>query len=66
MAPAMWDTLSVPHLSDKEGFRFHIHARRFYIDSLPEKDEELAKWLENVWVEKGEILEKKKAEWASN
>lgn len=65
----MWETLSVPRLSlDQErggqGYRFHVHARRFPIEELPQDDEGLAKWLEERWVEKGQWLEKKRAEWA--
>ncbi|KAF7560986.1 hypothetical protein G7046_g3161 [Stylonectria norvegica] len=58
--PSMWETLSVPGLSGvgvEAGYKFHVHVRRFAIESLPEKDEELATWLEQRWVEKGEWLE---------
>ncbi|OAA64330.1 1-acyl-sn-glycerol-3-phosphate acyltransferase [Niveomyces insectorum RCEF 264] len=67
-APSMWDTLRLPNLSDEsrgEGYRFHVHVRRFPISELPETDEELAKWLEQRWVEKGLWLEEKRLEWAS-
>ena len=68
-APDMWATLSLPGLSrpaDRggQGYRFHVHARRFPIDELPADDEGLAKWLETRWVEKGEWLEGKRVEWA--
>ncbi|CRJ86180.1 hypothetical protein BN1723_000088 [Verticillium longisporum] len=63
--PTIWDTLSVPGLSDRLGYRFHVHVRRFPLESLPEKDEDLAKWLEERWVEKGEWLEEKRVEWAA-
>ncbi|KAG7143305.1 Lysocardiolipin acyltransferase 1 like protein [Verticillium longisporum] len=63
--PTMWDTLSVPGLSDRLGYHFHVHVRRFPLESLPEKDEDLAKWLEERWVEKGEWLEEKRVEWAA-
>lgn len=56
-APTMWDTLSVPRLSEGAGFQFHVHARRFPIESLPQTDAELASWLEQRWIEKGEWLE---------
>lgn len=62
-APSMWDTLRLPGLTRTHGYKFHVHARRFPIEDLPTTDEELAKWLEKVWVEKGEFLDKKKAEW---
>ena len=61
----MWDTLSVPGLSQPGRWKFHVHARRFPLESLPEGDAELAKWLEKIWVEKGEWLDVKKAEWAA-
>jgi 1-acyl-sn-glycerol-3-phosphate acyltransferase len=63
-APSMWDTLSVSALSVKHRYRFHIHARRFPLGSLPESDQDLAKWLEQRWVEKGEWLESLKETWA--
>ncbi|CCF43742.1 acyltransferase [Colletotrichum higginsianum] len=65
VAPSMWDTLSVPGLSSRLGYKFHVHVRRFPLETLPQDDEKLAKWLENLWVEKGEWLDLKKAEWAS-
>jgi hypothetical protein len=33
------------------------------MEDLPATDEELAKWLETRWVEKGEWLDEKKEEW---
>lgn len=62
-APNMWETMSLPGLTRTYGHKFHVHARRFLIEDLPNTDDELAKWLERVWVEKGEWLDKKKAEW---
>jgi hypothetical protein len=63
-APTMWDTLSVPNLSAGVGYKFHVHVRRYLIETLPQKDEELSKWLEDRWVEKGAWLDIKQAEWA--
>ena len=64
-APTMWETLSSSGLSSgPEGYRFHVHARRFPLAQLPDTDEGLAKWLEQRWVEKGEWLEAKREEWA--
>ena len=54
-APDMWQTLSQPRLSP--AYRFHVHAERFLLDSLPTSDEDLAKWLEQRWIEKGRKLE---------
>ncbi|TPX08802.1 uncharacterized protein E0L32_009742 [Thyridium curvatum] len=70
-APSMWETLSAPGLSAAagtggEGYRFHVHARRFPLEDLPPSDEELAAWLESRWVEKGEWLEGKRLEWAAS
>ncbi|KAL1889097.1 hypothetical protein Sste5346_009162 [Sporothrix stenoceras] len=67
--PSMWETLSAPHLSDPkskggEGYRFHVHVRRFPLIELPTTDDELVKWLEARWVEKGLWLEQKRLEWA--
>ncbi|KAK0716960.1 1-acyl-sn-glycerol-3-phosphate acyltransferase [Lasiosphaeria miniovina] len=72
-APEMWDTLSIPRLSGPahnvpqqmrgEGYRFHVHARRFPLEELPHDDEGLAKWLEARWVEKGKWLDETKALW---
>lgn len=45
----------LPNLS--KDWRFLVHVERFAIESLPENDEELARWLEDRWVEKGERLE---------
>lgn len=59
----MWDTLSIPKISEHAGYKFHIHARRFEIDTLPEQEEELAKWLEQRWVEKGDWLEAQRQKW---
>ena len=69
VGPSMWETLSVPKLSlpvgkGGRGYRFHVHARRFALDTLPGDDEGLARWLEERWVEKGEWLEGRRREWA--
>lgn len=62
-APSFWETLSAGGLSSRRGFRFHVHARRFAIESLPASDGGLAQWLEDRWVEKGEWLEARR-KWA--
>lgn len=62
-APNMWETLSMSGLSSERGYKFHVHARRFPLEELPHEDDELAKWLEERWVEKGRYLDRKKAEW---
>ena len=63
--PSIWTTLSTAGLSDRWGYRFHVHVRRFPIESLPEKDEDLATWLEERWIEKGVWLEAKRQSWLS-
>ncbi|KAJ6445583.1 1-acyl-sn-glycerol-3-phosphate acyltransferase [Purpureocillium lavendulum] len=62
-APSMWETLSVPGLSSRCGYEFHVHTRRFPIDSIPETDDGLAQWLERLWIEKGEWLESARQSW---
>ncbi len=64
-APDMWETLSVPSLSRRGGYRFHVHARRYLLQDLPTDDAALAKWLEQSGVEKGQWLEQMRAEWAA-
>jgi Acyltransferase C-terminus len=59
----MWDTLRLPNLTKDAGYKFHVHSRRFPIETLPERDEDLSQWLETLWVEKGEWLDIKKSEW---
>lgn len=58
LAPSMWETISVPGLGAK--FKFHVHAKRYPINTLPESDNDLATWLEHRWVENGEWLESQK------
>ncbi|KAJ4396760.1 hypothetical protein N0V93_000982 [Gnomoniopsis smithogilvyi] len=61
--PAFWDTLSMPRLSEAEGYRFEVHVRRWPMEELPHEDDALAKWIETRWVEKGEWLEAKRKQW---
>lgn len=63
-APSMWDTLRLSGLSDGGGYKFHVHTRRFPLEELPHTDQELAKWLEQRWIEKGQWLEKMRREWS--
>ena len=68
-APNMWQTIALSRLSlgqrrGGHGYRFHVHAMRFPLEELPPDDEGLARWLEQRWVDKGEWLEGKKAQWA--
>ncbi|KAI0016460.1 1-acyl-sn-glycerol-3-phosphate acyltransferase [Xylariomycetidae sp. FL0641] len=64
-APSMWDTIKLPGISKSHGYDFHVLARRFPLEELPHSDEELAKWLEERWIEKGQWLESKRVEWSS-
>ncbi|KAI0116854.1 1-acyl-sn-glycerol-3-phosphate acyltransferase [Daldinia grandis] len=62
VAPDMWETLKVPDHSGFYEHDFHIHIRRFPLGDLPRMDGELAKWLEQRWVETGEWLDALKTE----
>lgn len=53
--PSFWQTISTPKLCNT--WQFHVHVDRYPLTDLPKTDEELAKWLETRWVEKGERLE---------
>ncbi|SPN97140.1 probable 1-acyl-sn-glycerol-3-phosphate acyltransferase delta [Cephalotrichum gorgonifer] len=61
-APTWWDSVSLPGLTRKQGYRFYVHVRRFPMEDLPAQDDELAKWLEKVWIEKGDWLDRMKDE----
>lgn len=63
-APDMWDTLKLPNLTEDHGYKFEVNVRRYELSSLPESDVELAQWLEDRWMEKGEWLEEKRNVWA--
>lgn len=53
--PSFTQTITLPRL--RERWNFLVHARRFPLDELPEGEQELAEWLEQRWMEKGELLE---------
>jgi len=63
-APTIWQSLSQDGMSGKRGYKFHVDVKRFPLKDLPESDAELAKWLEQRWIEKGKLLEAKREEWA--
>lgn len=44
-------------------YLYHLHVRRWALSDLPQTDALLAKWAEQVWVEKDLILEGLKKEW---
>lgn len=54
-APSFGQTLMIPRLD--RNWRFFVHVNRHLIEDLPTSDEELARWLEDRWLEKGERLE---------
>lgn len=63
-APSMWETLSLGGLTKQEGYKFEVHVERFELKSLPQTDSDLAAWLEQRWMAKGEWLEEKRMLWA--
>lgn len=53
--PTFVQSLFYPDIASR--WRTLVHVRRFEISSLPEGETELKAWLEERWVEKGEVLE---------
>lgn len=53
--PSFWQSLSRPKLD--EDWTFLVDARRYELKDLPYTDQELAAWLEQRWMEKGNRLE---------
>ncbi|KAK3701316.1 hypothetical protein LTR37_015537 [Vermiconidia calcicola] len=53
--PSFAESLLVPRLDEE--WRFFVHVDRHPLEELPRSSEELAQWLEDRWVEKGERLE---------
>lgn len=54
-APTFAQSLMVPAI-DKQ-WRFFVHVDRYAVEELPEGDDELASWLEDRWIAKGNRLE---------
>lgn len=54
-APTIWETLSTPNICTT--WQFHVDVQRHPLEDLPRTDEELARWLEDRWTEKGKRLE---------
>ncbi|KAK0356222.1 hypothetical protein LTR02_003165 [Friedmanniomyces endolithicus] len=52
--PRFTETLMLPNLDER--WRFFVHVERYAIAELPHSDAELALWLEDRWVEKGQRL----------
>jgi len=44
-------------------YGFHVHVRRYAIDSLPTDDESLTEWIRNRFAEKDQFLESLKDKW---
>jgi len=55
-APSLDEQLSCPDLA-RAGYKFRIHARRFALADLPNDDEGLKSWCEQVWSEKDDWLD---------
>ncbi|PSK46191.1 hypothetical protein B9Z65_5159 [Elsinoe australis] len=53
--PSFVQTINTPKLGDS--YKMFVHVDRHELASLPESSEELAKWLEDRWMEKGDRLE---------
>ena len=53
--PSFSQSLMMPRLDQQ--WRFFVHVERHLLEDLPSDDGELAQWLEDRWVEKGERLE---------
>lgn len=56
--PTFWQTLYQPHLN--KTWRFFVHVERHELRHLPHHTDQLAKWLEDRWIEKGERLDRLK------
>lgn len=53
--PSILQSLGRPRLD--EDWTFLVDVRRYELKDLPHTDEELAAWLEQRWMEKGDRLE---------
>ncbi|KAF2172857.1 hypothetical protein M409DRAFT_49376 [Zasmidium cellare ATCC 36951] len=53
--PTFWQTLYQPHLN--KNWKFFVHVERHELQKLPRDTDQLARWLEERWIEKGERLE---------
>jgi hypothetical protein len=54
--PRFFETVIQPELDKR--WEFFVHVDRYALEDLPSSDKELAKWLEDRWVEKGQKLER--------
>ncbi len=53
--PTFAQSVTIPRLDQQ--WRFFVHVERYLINQLPKSDGEIAHWLEDRWIEKGERLE---------
>ena len=53
--PTFAQSIMLPRLDEQ--WRFFVHVERYLINQLPKSDGEIAHWLEDRWIEKGERLE---------
>lgn len=62
--PSFLETVVIPRLDRR--WKFFVHVERYPLYELPTTDEELAQWLEDRWVEKGQRLEGLRQELVGN
>lgn len=53
--PTFAQSVSLPDVGKR--WKTLVHVRRFAIEDLPDGEDGLKAWLEERWVEKGELLE---------
>ena len=53
--PTFAQSITLPRLDQQ--WRFFVHVDRYLMEQLPKSDGEIAQWLEDRWIEKGERLE---------
>lgn len=54
-APTFVQSITLPRLDQQ--WKFFVHVDRHLLEDLPRSDKEIAQWLEDRWIEKGERLE---------
>jgi len=53
--PTFWQTIVLPRLNEQ--WQIHVDVKRWPLDGLPNEDADLAQWLEDRWLDKGQYLE---------
>jgi hypothetical protein len=53
--PTFAQSITLPRLDQQ--WRFFVHVDRYLMEQLPKSDGEIARWLEDRWIEKGQRLE---------